>query len=75
MPVPPPVRSVGRGVCVNVCAAERAAGVAVLLGVIQVSVSARKLREFKVAWPTMNSGILFFAAEWQFQRPPLIVMW
>lgn len=47
-PVPPP-RPDGRGVWENEKEEERAAGVAVLSGVIQVSVRARKWRDRKEA--------------------------
>ena len=72
--MPPPVRPEGRGVWVNLCAAERAAGVAVFSGGIQVSVNARKSRDFSMARAEILSGWPSFTAEWQFQRPPLTMM-
>ena len=60
-PVPPPA-PVERGVWVKECETERAAGVAVFSGVIQVSVRARNCRHLRVAWLEMNSGMSFFVA-------------
>ena len=72
-PVPPPI-PVERGVWVNLWETARAAGVAVLSGVIQVSVRARKLRDLREAWAEINSAISFLVAAWQFQRPPSTIM-
>ena len=50
---------------------ESAAGVAVLFGVIQVSVRARKVRERDEAYAGINADLL--TDDWQFHKPPLIV--
>ncbi|CAB1436498.1 unnamed protein product [Pleuronectes platessa] len=65
-PVPPPV---GPGVWMKEKAVERAAGVDVLSGVIQVSVRARKSSDCCVAKPEMKSALR--VADWQFHRPPV----
>ena len=59
----------------NLCEVERAAGVAVLSGVIQVSVRARNCSDLREAWAEMNSGMSFLVAAWQFHRPPSTTMW
>jgi hypothetical protein len=71
-PVPPP-RPVGLGVWLKEKAEERAAGVDVLSGVIQVSVRARKSRDCSIAKPEMKSDLRL--ADWQFQRPPVTRCW
>ncbi|XP_060948509.1 interferon-induced protein with tetratricopeptide repeats 1-like [Limanda limanda] len=60
--------TVGLGVWVKEKAEERAAGVEVLSGVIQVSVRARKSSDCCVAKPEMKSALR--VADWQFHRPP-----
>ena len=67
-PVPPPL-PVGLSVWVKEKAEERAAGVAVLSGVIQVSVRARKSSDCCVTKPEMKSALR--VADWQFHRPPV----
>ena len=71
-PVPPPL-PVGLGVWVKEKAEERAAGVDVLSGVIQVSVRARKSSDCCDAKPEMRSVLR--VADWQFYRPPVTRCW
>lgn len=71
-PVPPPL-PVGLGVWLKEKAEERAAGVDVFSGVIQVSVRARKSSDCWIAKPEMKSALR--VADWQFQRPPVTRCW
>ncbi len=64
--MPPPLPIV-RGVWEKVKLVERAAGVAVSSGLIQVSVRAMRLRPEWVAIEGIKSAL--FTADWQFQRP------
>ncbi len=64
--MPPPLPIV-RGVWEKVKLVERAAGVAVSSGFIQVSVRAMRLRPEWVAIEGIKSAL--FTADWQFQRP------
>ena len=57
MPVPPP-RPAERGVCVNSAFKDRAAGVVVLSGWIQVSVRARTWMSERCSRELMNSVLL-----------------
>ena len=63
-PVPPP-RPEGQGVWEKEYVGERAAGVAVFSGMIQVSVRAKK-------WRVLEGGVSQNGQfSWQFQSPPL----
>ncbi len=64
--MPPPLPIV-RGVWEKVKLVERAAGVAVSSGLIQVSVRAMRLRPGMGSNRRIKSAL--FTADWQFQRP------